>query len=185
MANGLEPDMLERRQSDRQSENVQGTYLSGPVGVSHAANGVGDKYGVVSVGDAVVFDSEYEARVGREVGIINKVKVENPAKPGSSALGQLRDGVDVEPVAVVMLLEGHDESDLGGKTLNVLADLELGASELLAGDESGLMRCLDHIMKLFGTSESVDEEEHVLSSLNSGRHADDAKLLSIFLEKEL
>jgi hypothetical protein len=38
---------------------------------------------------------------------------------------------------------------------------------------------------LFGTSESVDEEEHVLSSATSGRHANNAILLSIFLEDEL
>lgn len=185
MANGLEPDMLERRQSDRQNGNVQGTYLSGPVGVSQAANGVGDEYSIVSVSDAIVLDSEHEARIGSEVGVIDKLEVDDPAKSGSSGLRQLGDGGDIESVAAIVLLQSNDEGDLGGKTLDVLADLDLRALELLAGDESGLMRCLDQIMELFGTSESVDEEEHVLSSATGGRHADDAKLLSIFLEDEL
>jgi hypothetical protein len=185
MANGLKPDVLERCQSDRQNGNVQGTYFSGPVGVSQAANGVGDKYSIISVSDAIVLNVEHEARVGSEVGFIDKLEVDDPAKSGSSGLRRLGDGGNTKSVAVVVLLQSHDEGDLGRETLDVLADLDIGTSEFLAGDEGGLMRCLDLIMKLFGTSEGVDEEEHVLSSATSGRHADDAKLLGIFLEDVL
>jgi hypothetical protein len=57
---------------------------------------VGDKYGVVSVSDAVVFNREHEARVGSEVGIIDKLEVDDPA--GS--------------IAVIVLLQGHEEGGL-------------------------------------------------------------------------
>jgi hypothetical protein len=57
---------------------------------------VGDKYGVVSVSDAVVFNREHEARVGSEVGIIDEVEVDDPARH----------------VAVVVLLQGHEEGGL-------------------------------------------------------------------------
>jgi hypothetical protein len=70
--------------------------FSGYVGEGQAADIVGDEYGIIGVGNAVVLDSEHEARVGSEVGVIDKVEVQNPA--GS--------------VAVVVLLQGHEEGDL-------------------------------------------------------------------------
>ena len=65
------------------------------------ANGLGpdmvvDKYGVVSVSGAVVFNREHEARVGSEVGIIDKLEVDDPA--GS--------------VAVIVPLQGHEKGGL-------------------------------------------------------------------------
>lgn len=57
---------------------------------------VGDKYGVVSVSDAVVFNREHEGRVGSEVGIIDEVEVDDPARF----------------VAVVVLLQGQEEGGL-------------------------------------------------------------------------
>jgi hypothetical protein len=43
--------------------------------VSHTATGVGNKYGVVSVGDAIVLNVEDEARVRSEFGLIGEIEV--------------------------------------------------------------------------------------------------------------
>jgi len=53
---------------------------------------------------------------------------------------RLWDGGKIVPAAVEVSHQGHEDSDHRGQALDVLANLDLGAPELLAGDERSLVR---------------------------------------------
>jgi hypothetical protein len=151
MANSPERDMLGTCQIGQQNGNVQGTYLSISIWKSEAVDRVGDQDSVVGVGDAVLLDRESQARVRSKARVVNKVERKHWAKSGSSGLGQVGDGGNIESVAVVTFLEGHQEGDLGREALDVIANVDIGAPELLAGYKGGLMGVLHLLLEIAGT----------------------------------
>ena len=105
--------------------------------------------------------------------VVDKAGVKNWAESGSSALG---DGGNIVSVAVVVFLEVHVEGDYGREALDVVANVDVGAPELLARDEGGLMGVLDLLVEVAGTGEAVHEKEHCLGSGTGRLHAYDSEL---------
>lgn len=171
--------------SGQQDGNVHGAYLSRSVRKGEAADRVGDKDRVVSVGDAVVLDGVHETRVGGKARVVNKLEPEDLAEPGSSSLRQLCDMRDIEAAGIVVLLESHIQGHLRGEALDVIANDDVSAPELLARDEGDSMRRLDLVVENFSARLTVDEEKQRLSTITTRLQAKDAKLLGIFLEDVL
>lgn len=118
----------------------------------------------------------HQARVRGEFRVVGNVEVKIVTKSGSSALDQVGDGGNILSVAVIVLLQGRGDSDLGGEVLDVVTNVEVGAPELLAGDEGGLVGIVHLFLENLHARRLSTNKEHCLCSTSSRLLAGDAGL---------